>query len=383
MRTIKLIALFIFCMANLEIQAQTIIWNKTVDSLKNSSSTDNSSITAKRIQNDNILLVRQYGINYATSTSYKQPRYDSLKIDKYTLDGQKKWSKKYPLTGSGYVSDYIETTDKHILLLIDLGINNSVVKLDSNGNIILIKNFLNTDSLLQLTKIVDAKDGNFLILSKRSVYEYNDNCLYWWFYNYTAAYNVKTYLTKINSNLNIVWHNQLTDNYMHIFDIGYQYYQLFNIYPTIIDVLDDVAHSINIIHQVKSGYDLANQLKLERYDASGNQEFEKILLDSLQTAEACNINISFAIQRWKDQYICENSKNTYPNYIEKIKFNLEGDTNELKQFSDNSYFNPFTLYSFYYSKDFTKAGNDIYKVFSSAIGLGSSSQKWLPNYKRK
>ena len=67
----------------------------------------------------------------------------------------------------------------------------------------------------------------------------------------------------------------------------------------------------------------------------------------------------------------------------ECKFNLEGDTNELKQFSDNSYFNPFTLYSFYYSKDFTKAGNDIYKVFSSAIGLGSSSQKWLPNYKRK
>ena len=302
----------------------------------------------------------------STSFAYNQVRYDSLKIDKFTINGQRKWTKKYPLSNGGVVKDFIETADKHILLLIDLGINNSVVKLDSNGNIVNIKNFLNTDSLLRLTKIVDAKDGNFLILSKRNIYEFDDNCWYWWFYG-TKAYNVKTYLTKINSSLNIVWNKQLTDNYIHTYDFGYSY-QTFDLYPTTIDVLDDNNHSINIIHQVKDGYDLVNQLKLERYSSNGDKEFEKLLLDSLTSAEACNVSLNFTIQRWKDKYICDASEYVNnQNYIEKIKFNLEGDTVERQTLNDNYSFvmSSFSTFPYYYGKPFTKAGDDIYSVNTS------------------
>ena len=180
MKNFKLITSIIFCILSIKVNAQVIVWEKAVDSVStNNLSTNNyygqfsNQVVAKRINSDNILLLQQFIVD-STSFAYNQVRYDSLKIDKFTINGQRKWTKKYPLSNGGVVKDFIETADKHILLLIDLGINNSVVKLDSNGNIVNIKNFLNTDSLLRLTKIVDAKDGNFLILSKRSIYEFDD-----------------------------------------------------------------------------------------------------------------------------------------------------------------------------------------------------------------
>ncbi|HUM50850.1 MAG TPA: hypothetical protein PK431_03505, partial [Chitinophagales bacterium] len=308
MKNFKLITCIIFCMLSIKVNAQVIVWEKAVDSVNtyNYYGQFSNQIVAKRISNDNILLLQQFIVD-STSFAYNQVRYDSLKIDKFTINGQRKWTKKYPLTNGGFVKDFIETTDKHILLLIELGINNTVVKLDSNGTILTIKNFLNTDSLLRLSKIVDTKDGNFLILSKRSIYEFDDqNCWWWWWYSFTKGYNTKTYLTKINSNLNILWNKQLTDNYIHTFDLGYSY-QMVELFPTTIDVLDDNNHSINIIHQVKEGYDLVNQLKLERYTTNGDKEFEKVLLDSITTAEACSYGMNFSILRWKDNYISEAS----------------------------------------------------------------------------
>ena len=151
MKNFRLITSIIFCMLSIKVNAQVIVWEKAVDSVStNNLSTNNyygqfsNQIIAKRICNDNILLLQQFIVD-STSFAYNQVRYDSLKIDKYTINGQRKWTKKYPLTNGGVVKDFIETPDKHILLLIDLGINNSVVKLDSNGNIVNIKNFLNTD----------------------------------------------------------------------------------------------------------------------------------------------------------------------------------------------------------------------------------------------
>ncbi|MBK8352787.1 MAG: T9SS type A sorting domain-containing protein [Saprospirales bacterium] len=150
------------------------------------------------------------------------------------------------------------------------------------------------------------------------------------------------------------------------------------LFPTTIDVLDDNNHSINIIHQVKEGYDLVNQLKLERYSTNGDKEFEKVLLDSITTAEECSYGMNFSILRWKDNYISEASKTANNlSYIEKMKFNLDGDTIEQTSLSSNNYNFPFSILPYAYNKSFTKAGDDVYIVGASYFNFANSTNGYL------
>ena len=355
-------------MLSIKAKAQFISSSKIVDSISSVYYYPNyyEFVSAKRISNNEILLL-SYTLKPSTISS--QPEIDSIKIDKYALNGQLKWSKK--IAYIGYVCDYIESANNDIILLITDDINldefNTIVELDSNGNFINSKSLIYSDNLIKPKKIVDAKDGSYLILSKLEVFEAEDYCWSLFFPSYTNSYNVQTYLTKINADLDVVWNTQLTNNYMHLNLYDYSYAQI-DYYPTIIDVLDDNDHTINIVHQVKQGYDMENQLKLENYNSlNGAMEFEKILLDSLHTAEKnCDFNQSFmdfnfSIQKWENKYVSINSYHENgQNITRRINFNLQGDTIENTILNQYDFINPFTTNPYYYNKNFAQAGENLY-----------------------
>ena len=109
---------------------------------------------------------------------------------------------------------------------------------------------------------------------------------------------------------------------------------------------------------MKQGYDMENQLKLENYNSlNGAMEFEKILLDSLHTAEKnCDFNQSFmdfnfSIQKWENKYVSINSYyENGQNITRRINFNLQGDTIENTILNQYDFINPFTTNPYYYNK---------------------------------
>ena len=121
------------------------------------------------------------------------------------MNGNKIWSQKFSLYPSGIIDDIIETNDNGFMLIGEIGNNNSIIKIDSNGTLVFIKNNLNTDSLLKYEKIVATNDGNFIIASyKEKVNEINF-CDFFTYFN--TSY--KTFISKIDAEGNIIWNKSI------------------------------------------------------------------------------------------------------------------------------------------------------------------------------
>ena len=146
-------------MLSIKAKAQFISSSKIVDSISSVYYYPNyyEFVSAKRISNNEILLL-SYTLKPSTISS--QPEIDSIKVDNINLDEF-----------------------------------NTIVELDSNGNFINSKSLIYSDNLIKPKKIVDAKDGSYLILSKLEVFEAEDYCWSLFFPSYTNSYNVQTYLT--------------------------------------------------------------------------------------------------------------------------------------------------------------------------------------------
>ena len=258
MKRIIFLLLFLFpVLAN----AQLLIDIKVADTIKNGilSYYFSNSITRKTADNHIIYL---QNINLSPNSLY-QIKYDSIIISKYTLDGNTIWQKKYPLIYGGCINDFIETPDNGLLLVGEIGINNSIVKLDKNGDFVFAKNYLNTDSLLSIKKIVATTDGNYILASYKEVVE---NSCYMF---YEADIKEQSFITKINPDGNIIWHQFLSENK---FRKGTYIYNKFNISDIKFDFLEDAEQTFNILFFTKENfYDPPLKLNLLHYDKNGNR----------------------------------------------------------------------------------------------------------------
>ncbi|MFN8294883.1 MAG: T9SS type A sorting domain-containing protein [Chitinophagales bacterium] len=262
----KRLILTLLSLAPLFSNAQLFTWNKVADTINNTNAyyyygyNLKNTITKKTTDN-HIIYLKNINLSF---NSLGQIKFDSIIISKYTLDGNRIWLKKYPLLSGGNINDFIETTDNGFLLVGEIGIYNSIVKLDEDGEFVFIRNYLNTDSLLTIKKIVATHDGNYLLTSYKEVVE---NGCYWF---YEADIREQSFITKINPNGNILWHNFLSENK---FRKGTYFYQNhFNISAIQFDFLEDTEQTFNVLSFTKENYnDPPLKLNLFHYDKNGNR----------------------------------------------------------------------------------------------------------------
>lgn len=264
MKRIIFLLLFTFPLIS---KAQLLIDIKVVDTIKNERNLSNfngiNSITKRTLDNHIIYL---QNINLS-SNSLGQIKYDSVIISKYTLDGNTIWQKKYPLISGGSINDFIETADNGFLLVGETGIYNSIVKLDNNGEFVFARNYINTDSLLAIRKIVATNDGNYILASYKAVVE--SNCYFF----YEVDIREQSFITKIDPNGNIIWHQFLAENK---FRKGTYIINHSNISDIRFDFLNDGEQSFNMLFFTKANFDEPPlKLNLMHLDKNGNR------LDSL------------------------------------------------------------------------------------------------------
>lgn len=278
----KKLILALFILAPLFSNAQLFTWNKVADTTNNRFPNYYhyyyllNTIT-KRTTDNHIIYVQNINLS---SNSLGQLKYDSIIISKYTLDGNRIWQKKYPLLSGGSINDFIETTDNSYLLVGEIGIYNSIVKLDKNGEFVFIRNYLNTDSLLSIKKIVATQDGNYLLTSYKEVVE--NGCYMW----YEEDIIQQSFITKINPNGNILWHNFLSENKFR--KSTNLYINPFNSYVIQFDFLEDAEQSFNILFFTKENFNEPPlKLNLYHFDKNGNK------LDSVVLKEYPVYNIPF------------------------------------------------------------------------------------------
>jgi uncharacterized repeat protein (TIGR01451 family) len=244
--------------------AQVFTWNKTVDTITSFSENIYGIFTkVKETADKHIIYVQN---KHQISNQFGNLKYDSVIISKYTFDGNIVWEKKYPLTSGGSINDFIETPDKGFLLIGEIGLNNSVVKLDSNGNVVFIRNYLNTDSLMKLNQIVATNDGNYIVTSSKEILE--DVCLW------PTVYSVKhsTFITKINSFGNIVWQKFINESKFRIGSINYPFTSSSNNLGLKFDFYDTVNNDFNVLFYSKQNYTLPPMyLNLMHLDKDGNK----------------------------------------------------------------------------------------------------------------
>ena len=271
MKNFKSIAIIIFCMLSIKAKAQLFTWNKTVDTITNEFRDfgNNSSIIKETTDNYVIYLQNTHQI----SNQFGNLKYDSVNISKYTLDGNIVWKKKYLLNLGGSINDFIETPDKGFLLIGEIGLNNSVVKLDSNGNYVFIRNYLNTDSLMKLNQIAATNDGNYIIASHKEILE--NSCL---FFNIDYV-NQQNFITKINSSGNIIWQKTISTNLVRR---GRNFYQTENISDIKFDFYDNANQNFNILYYTKTSYNEGNlSFNLLQFDKNGNKLDSSILSEQI------------------------------------------------------------------------------------------------------
>jgi uncharacterized repeat protein (TIGR01451 family) len=264
MKNFKLIAFIIFCAISIKTKAQLFTWNKTVDTITSFSENIYGIFTKiKETTGKHIIYVQN---KHQISNQFGNLKYDSVIISKYTFDGNIVWKKKYQLTSGGSINDFIETPDKGFLLIGEIGLNNSVVKLDSNGNVVFIRNYLNTDSLMKLDQIVATNDGNYIVTSTKDIQE--DVCLW------PTVYYMKhsTFITKINALGNIVWQRFLNESKFRISSINYPFINTESNLGVKFDFYDTINNDFNIIFQSKNNYSQPPiYLNLLHFDKDGNK----------------------------------------------------------------------------------------------------------------
>jgi len=249
--------------------AQVFTWNKVVDSTnqRNNLSNNINSITKKTT--DNYIVYLQNSIE--SYNSLGQIKYDSIIISKYTLDGNVVWQKKYPLQNGGRINDFTETVGHGLLLVGEIGIYNSIVKLDVNGNFEFAKNYINTDSLLSIKKIVATNDGNYMLAS------YKDIIINSCFMFYQISVKEQSFITKISPDGNIIWHQFFSENEFRKGTENGPYTQS-NISGIRFDFLKDSEQTFNILYHTKVNFDSTEtNLHLLHLDKNGNR-IDSVLL---------------------------------------------------------------------------------------------------------
>jgi hypothetical protein len=304
-RTGTIITLLILFITNSILKAQIAVNTVDADTFKSelgvtSCVYQGNAIKTKKISNNNILMLHHlHVIGDYNNCNYYWP-YDSIQIIKYSAEGNKRWEKNYPLTGGGIINDFIETPDHGFLLIGDIGTNNSLVKLDSLGNIIFIKNFSNPGLTISLEKIVATEDNNYIIISNDNETESENTDCYPYFHSYDI--HSKTSVTKINNSGNILWQKLITDSYLK--SMSYT----FNYKSTFIDVLKDGSNRINIVKPYAADYTNTAHYKFYQLDANGLLINEHYIGDSTSVDNACISSLYYSFFSLSENgFICSNA----------------------------------------------------------------------------
>ena len=339
MENFKLIAIIFFCTISIKTKAQLFTWNKTVDTITSFSENIYGIFTKVKETTDKHIIYVQN--KHQISNQFGNLKYDSVIISKYTFDGTIVWKKKYQLTSGGSINDFIETPDKGLLLIGEIGLNNSVVKLDSNGNVVFIRNYLNTDSLMKLDQIVATNDGNYIVTSTKDIQE--DVCLW------PTVYYMKhsTFITKINALGNIVWQRFLNESKFRISSINDPFINTESNLGIKFDFYDTINNDFNIIFQSKSNYRQPPiYLNLLHFDKNGNKLDSTIISEfpinyDGWTCAADGQNI--VIKPTENGYTYFNTR-TDTSLLIEYHYNKQGIlTDSINRYLSNQY--PFALYS--------------------------------------
>ena len=177
-------------------------------------STDNSkdkSIIVKYKSNGDIIWSKEHDLNFSNRSTAKETENGSFLIETYTTDDQYSYYAISLFNSSGeYIKDldidfghnaltevfYVNDNSIYASINDDINHNASIMKFDINGNIIKEKNLGDVRA-----ESFSVTNDNYLIVSYYSESYYIDD----------ESFNSIGYATKLDSNLNTIWDNQINE----------------------------------------------------------------------------------------------------------------------------------------------------------------------------
>jgi len=253
--------------------AQVFTWNKVVDTLTDKIN-NNINISNRIIKKSDNAIYYLENVSIQRNL-LSQTKFDSVIISKFTLDGNTIWKKKYLLQNGGKLNDFIITPDNGMLLVGEVDVNNSIIKLNANGDFVFAKNYLNTDSLLTISKIVATNDGNYILTS------YKDIIINTCYMFYQVSVREQSFITKISPDGNIIWHQFFSENEFRKGTENSINFQS-NISGIRFDFLNDAQQTFNILYYTKENFDSTEtKLQLLHLDKNGNR-MDSALLQKYQ-----------------------------------------------------------------------------------------------------
>ncbi len=322
MKKLKAILHLVVYFVCLHSYAQIVQNGNLVDSFTNErTASDNyalNDIKYKKISHDAVLIVRNFQFHQDSLNTLHGGYFDSVSISKFSINGDKIWEKKHPLTDGGRINDFLENREHELLLVGDIGTENVFIKLDSSGNILQTKAYPNPDSMMSFKTITDDKQGNYIIYSNKTKYIGSVYCYYFMYSSLTEYHN---FLTKIDLNGDTVWSTLINVKKLYHYWFSSSSF-IYNI--PIIEVID--SNTINYLDNFTDINGSWISIKLLQLNNDGTIINEKPLIDNLENT-AC-YSSGFSTVKSSQGYHLFVDESTHDtgdkNYLLQYRFSKDG-----------------------------------------------------------